>query len=104
MECELYKHMKEYVDVRKISNKSVLGIDIYQYSSYGDFEQTLIPFLFKKMLHTTIELCLEHHPSFFKSTPAKLLRRILSAQAMAASSFSIIPCTLCSLPATLQWY
>jgi len=65
-ECELYKHLKEYVEVRKISNKAVLGIDIFQYSSYGEFEQTLIPFLFKKMFHTTIELCLTHHPFIFQ--------------------------------------
>lgn len=66
MECELYKHLKEYVEYRKISNKAVLGIDIYQYSSYGEFEQTLIPFLFKKLFHTTIDLCLEHHPFIFQ--------------------------------------
>lgn len=72
-ECELYKHLKEYVEVRKISNKSVLGIDIYQYSSYGEFEQTLIPFLFKKMLHTTIELCLEHHPFIFQKYSREII-------------------------------
>jgi hypothetical protein len=65
-ECELYKHLKEYVEIRKISSKSVLGIDIYQYSSYGEFEQTLIPFVFKKMFHTTIELCIKHHPFIFQ--------------------------------------
>jgi hypothetical protein len=74
-ECELYKHLKEYVEVRKISNKSVLGIDIYQYSSYGEFEQTLIPFLFKKMLHTTIELCLEHHPFIFQKYSREIIEK-----------------------------
>ncbi len=65
-ECELYKSLKEYVEVRSISQKSVLGIDIYQYSSYGDLEQTLIPFLYKKIFHTTIELCRQHHPFIFQ--------------------------------------
>jgi hypothetical protein len=72
-ECDLNKYLKEYVDVRKISNKSVLGIDIFQYSSYGEFEQTLIPFLVKKMLHTTIELCLEHHPFIFQKYSREII-------------------------------
>jgi hypothetical protein len=74
-ECELYKHLKEYVEFRKISSKSVLGIDIYQYSSYGEFEQTLIPFLFKKLLHTTIELCLEHHPFIFQKYSRDIIEK-----------------------------
>lgn len=72
-ECELYKHLKEYVEYRKISNKAVLGIDIYQYSSYGEFEQTLIPFLFKKLFHTTIDLCLEHHPFIFQKYSRQII-------------------------------
>lgn len=74
-ECELYKYLKEYVEVRKISNKAVLGIDIFQYSSYGEFEQTLIPFLFKKMLHTTIELCLSHHPFIFQKYSREIIEK-----------------------------
>lgn len=74
-ECELYKHLKEYVEVRKISNKAVLGIDIFQYSSYGEFEQTLIPFLFKKMLHTTVELCLTHHPFIFQKYTREIVEK-----------------------------
>ena len=74
-ECELYKHLKEYVEFRKISSKAVLGIDIYQYSSYGEFEQTLIPFLFKKMLHTTIELCLSHHPFIFQKYSRHIMEK-----------------------------
>lgn len=74
-ECELYKHLKEYVEFRKISSKAVLGIDIYQYSSYGEFEQTLIPFLFKKMLHTTIQLCLSHHPFIFQKYSRQVMEK-----------------------------
>jgi hypothetical protein len=74
-ECELYKNLKEYVDYRKFSSKAVLGIDIYQYSSYGEFEQTLIPFLLKKMLHTTIELCLSHHAFIFQKYSREIIEK-----------------------------
>jgi len=39
---------------------------MYQYSSYGEFEQTLIPFLFKTMFNSTIRLCLENHKFIFQ--------------------------------------
>ncbi len=74
-ECELHKHLRDYVEFRKISNKAVLGVDIYQYSSYGEFEQTLIPFLFKKLFHTTIELCLTQHSFIFQKYSRKIIER-----------------------------
>ncbi len=46
---QLLSDLKKYINYDKISRKSVLGIDMYQYSSLGEFEQTLIPFLFKAM-------------------------------------------------------
>ena len=56
-----------YIDeVDKISRKSVLGIDMYQYSSLGEFEQTLVPFLFKAMFESTIKLCLTNHRFIFQ--------------------------------------
>lgn len=66
-ESQLREELEECLGVEEISSKSVLGLDIYQYSSYGEFEQMLIPFLFKTMLSTTIDLCLDNHPFIFQS-------------------------------------
>lgn len=62
----LLKELKQYIDYDRIKRKAVLGIDMYQYSSYGEFEQTLIPFLFKTMFNSTIRLCLENHRFIFQ--------------------------------------
>ena len=63
----LMAELKKYVSYDRISRKSVLGIDMYQYSSYGQFEQTLIPFLFTAMFESTIKLCLENHKFIFQN-------------------------------------
>ena len=62
----LLKDLKEYVSYDQIKRKAVLGIDMFQYSSYGEFEQTLIPFLFKTMIHSSIKLCLDNHKFIFQ--------------------------------------
>lgn len=41
------KWVNENIDPSGFSQRSVLGIDIYQYSQYDEPKQTLIPFLFK---------------------------------------------------------
>lgn len=63
---ELQAELRKYISYDKITRKSVLGIDMYQYSSYGEFEQTLIPFLFKILLDSTIKLCLKNHKFIFQ--------------------------------------
>lgn len=65
-ELSLLKDLNALLDPSQISKKSVLGLDIYQYSSYGEFEQMLIPFLLRTMFDTTIDLCLENHPFIFQ--------------------------------------
>lgn len=65
-ETEMLDELHKCIDIRNLNSKSVLGLDIYQYSSYGEFEQMLIPFLFKTMLSTTIDLCLDNHPFIFQ--------------------------------------
>ncbi len=62
----LSSELRKYISYDKISRKSVLGIDMFQYSSYGEFEQTLIPFLFKAMFESSIRLCLENHRFIFQ--------------------------------------
>jgi hypothetical protein len=65
-ESELRKELESILGMEHCSRKSVLGLDIFQYSSYGEFEQMLIPFLFKTMINTTIDLCIENHPFIFQ--------------------------------------
>jgi len=66
-ETEMLAELHKCIDIQNISTKAVLGLDIYQYSSYGEFEQMLIPFLFKTMLSTTIDLCIDNHPFIFQT-------------------------------------
>ncbi len=68
---ELKNELTEYIDYAKIGKKSVLGIDMYQYSSFGEFEQTLIPFLFKTLFDATINLCFQNHPFIFQKYTKK---------------------------------
>ncbi|HLO92637.1 MAG TPA: hypothetical protein VK172_15840 [Lentimicrobium sp.] len=78
-ETEIEFHLKELMNPDDISKKSVLGLDIYQYSSYGEFEQMLIPFLFKTIFETTIDLCFENHPYIFqKYTKEKIEKSFIS--------------------------
>ncbi len=72
---DLYKELKKYVGYEKIGRKSVLGIDMYQYSSYGEFEQTLIPFLLKTILNTTIALCQSNHKFIFQKHTAERIEK-----------------------------
>ena len=71
----LASELRKYISYDKISRKSVLGIDMYQYSSYGEFEQTLIPFLFKTMFESTIRLCLENHRFIFQKYDRERIER-----------------------------
>lgn len=64
---DLFGELKAYVDYDNIPPKSVLGIDIYQYSTgYGVLEQSLIPFLFSRFMETAIEQCFVNHRYIFQ--------------------------------------
>jgi len=65
-ENDLNEKLKKYVNYSKMNRKAVLGIDIYKYSSYEQFEQTLIPMLFKLLFRETIEMCFKNHKFFFQ--------------------------------------
>ncbi|MFU8843317.1 MAG: hypothetical protein ACNA7V_05860, partial [Bacteroidales bacterium] len=76
---QMYSKLKEYISYEKITRKSVLGIDLFQYSFYGEFEQTLIPFLLKSMLESTVKLCLTNHAFIFqKYWPERIERNFIS--------------------------
>lgn len=64
---DLFKELNAYVDNEHIPHKSVLGIDIYQYSTgYSHLEQSLIPFLFRRFMETAIEQCFVNHRYIFQ--------------------------------------
>ena len=76
---DLRELLHSYVDYNEINLRSVLGIDIYQYSSYGEFEQTLIPFMFKTIFSATIRMCLENHRFIFQEyDEARIERNFIS--------------------------
>lgn len=59
--------LKKLVNYGKMNRKSVLGIDIYKYSSFEEFEQSLIPCLFKLLFTATIDRCFKEHKFFFQN-------------------------------------
>jgi len=76
---DLYKELKTYINPEDFGNKSVLGIDIYRYSSYNLLEQTLIPFIFKVLFEATIKMCIESNQFIFQSfTKEKIEKCFLS--------------------------
>ena len=78
-ERDLRELLNGYVDYNQINVRAVLGIDIYQYSTYGEFEQTLIPFMFKTLFTATIRMCLENHKFIFQEyDEARIERNFIS--------------------------
>lgn len=71
----LLANLKKYIDYDRINRKSVLGFDMYQYSSYGEFEQTLIPFLLKSIFESASKLCLTNHPFIFQKYNIERIER-----------------------------
>lgn len=63
---DLHAQLSGTIAPDTFTTKSVLGIDIYKYNSYLDFEQTLIPVLFKIMLDATIGMCLKTQQYIFQ--------------------------------------
>ena len=69
---DLFQELNTYVDYDNIPHKSVLGIDIYQYSTgYSVLEQTMIPFLFRRFMETAIEQCFVNHRYIFQKYDKK---------------------------------
>lgn len=64
---KLIGSIEQYIKEDTISNRCVLGIDIYKYGSYETFKQTLIPFIFKLIYRETIEICIQHSPFLFQN-------------------------------------
>lgn len=78
-EDDLLEKLKKYVNHSKMSRKAVLGIDIYKYSSYEQFEQILVPCMFKILFRETIEICFKNHAFFFqKYTKSEIEENFIS--------------------------
>jgi hypothetical protein len=58
-ENDLYEQLSNSIKFKDFTDKTVLGIDIYQYSQYRSLEQSIVPFLFKLIYKETVELCME---------------------------------------------
>src|ERR1035437_1639463 len=63
---DLREKLLKYSECGSMNRKAVLGIDIYKYSSFKEFEQSLIPFLFKLLFRETIDMCFNNHKFFFQ--------------------------------------
>lgn len=76
---DLRKEISEYMDVENHGNRAVLGIDIYRYSSYEYFEQTLIPVIFKILFDRAVKMSIDNSRFIFqKYNSNKLQKSFLS--------------------------
>lgn len=74
-DSDLLAELEAYVDYENTPFKSVLGLDIYQYSSgYSVFEQALIPFLFRRFMEVAIDQCFVNHRYIFQKYDPKKIR------------------------------
>ena len=62
----LYNQLSQSINFGKFTDKTVLGIDIYQYSQYRSLEQSIVPFLFKLLYKETVALCLQKAKFIFQ--------------------------------------
>ncbi|CAG5079517.1 hypothetical protein [Parvicella tangerina] len=65
-ENDLEEFLEELVLPDSFSNKSILGVDIFQYSQYELKKQTLIPFLFKLIQEAVFKNCVEGNGYLFQ--------------------------------------
>jgi hypothetical protein len=65
-DSDLENHLDEMIHPESFSNKSILGMDIFQYSQYEIKKQTLIPFLFKLIQDEVIKNCIESNGYIFQ--------------------------------------
>ena len=65
-ENKLPESLKKAIHFGDFTKKTVLGIDIYQYSQFRSMEQSLVPFLFKLIYDEAVNLCLEKASFIFQ--------------------------------------
>lgn len=62
----LKEELEQYVNMEGLPSKAILGIDIYKYSSYQDFEQALIPYVFRRILNQSVSMTLRTQEFLFQ--------------------------------------
>lgn len=65
-ENDLQDYLEDLIHPESFSNKSILGMDIFQYSQYELKKQTLIPFLFKLIQDAVFKNCMESNGYLFQ--------------------------------------
>jgi hypothetical protein len=70
--------LEEKIDYENMPGKTVLGIDIYQYSQFEPLKQTLVPFLFNLIYRETEEICKRHSSYIFQNYPDKFKSHFIS--------------------------
>ncbi len=88
-EKELEEKLCKYIDYQNIHTKSVLGIDIYKYSLYGEFEQSLILFILIMFPNTTLNFVLKIIYFVSYNIRSETLKIILLMPSMGVVSVSI---------------
>ncbi len=63
---DLERFFDQSIFPESFSNKSVLGMDIFQYSQYDLKKQTLIPFLFKLIQEAVLKNCIKSNSYLFQ--------------------------------------
>ncbi|MEQ8324427.1 MAG: hypothetical protein RIC15_06995 [Vicingaceae bacterium] len=58
-DTKLRSLLQDTTRFKDFGTKTVLGVDIYQYSQYHSLEQTIVPFLFKLIYREAARLCAE---------------------------------------------
>ena len=71
VESDLEEYLNEKIHPESFSNKSILGMDIFQYSQYELKKQTLIPFLFKLIQDAVYKNCLESNAYLYQKYSSK---------------------------------
>lgn len=69
----LRQALSDHLEKTNFGKKSILGVDIRQYGSFDDFEQPLIPILYRILFEETINHCLATQEFLFQTYDADLI-------------------------------
>ncbi len=69
----LRQALSDHLNETNFGKKSILGVDIRQYGSFDDFEQPLIPILYRILFEETINHCLATQEFLFQTYDADLI-------------------------------
>ena len=69
----LRQALSDHLNETNFGKKSILGVDIRQYGSFDDFEQPLIPILYRILFEETINHCLATQEFLFQTYDSDLI-------------------------------